>query len=68
MQAAGYDASPDIVPRPEAEVTADFQVVRDVVAHDPELSFARASASSSALGVTRAWNLYRCMPATTFGA
>ena len=41
---------------------------RSTIRCDPELSFERASPSSSAKGVTRAWYLNLCMPATTFGA
>ena len=100
------------MPGPEAEVSADFEIVGDVITDDPqrdhdlrtpgpegpallavdqgsedlarsglplfsarstircdpELSFERASPSSSVKGVTRAWYLNLCMPATTFGA
>ncbi len=36
MQAAGYDTPPDIVPKPETEVTADFEVIDGVVTDDPQ--------------------------------
>src|SRR6516162_1856882 len=39
VQAAGHDALADIVPLPEAKVTADVQVVGDVVADDPQRDY-----------------------------
>src|SRR5690242_16209595 len=36
MNPPGHHAPPEIVPGPETEVTADFEIVGDVVADDPQ--------------------------------
>src|SRR5690242_6025079 len=36
MNPPGHHAPPEIMPGPEAEVTADFEIVGDVVADDPQ--------------------------------
>src|SRR6266567_7374747 len=36
MKPPGHHAPPEIVPGPEAEVTADFEIVGDVIADDPK--------------------------------
>src|SRR5213078_3123709 len=36
MKPPGHHAPPEIVPGPEAEMTADYEIVGDVVADDPQ--------------------------------